>query len=361
MMHELEAPLYERARPLLANVDHHLSATAVVDGTCPGRIWVDDADTPRTALLSTPEAHVLAGQRPDADCAKALRRLITDVVYPKGRDEGWWFFDLSYPDESWQAMVADVVGVKYPVWTSRQYFVLRRLQVDWRQGLPQGFAMTRVDEDLLKQARLANAQRVQGWASNNFGSIPQFLKHGFGFCLVHDDQIVSWCMSDCVSGCRCEIGIHTAEAYRRRGFAVRTVAAAVEHCLATGLTHVGWHCSSTNSGSAATARAVGFEKARDLHAVQVWFNEFDSLLVNGNLCLLRDAQAEAAEWYERAFAEMEAGSADALASYLVTCGADRSRYYYKASCAHALAGDRTAAARNLSKAVDAGTDRWRLF
>jgi RimJ/RimL family protein N-acetyltransferase len=58
------------------------------------------------------------------------------------------------------------------------------------------------------------------------------------------DQIVSWYMSDCVAGNQAEIGIYTPPEYRRQG--IRTIAAAVEYCLNSGVESVGLHCNDDN-------------------------------------------------------------------------------------------------------------------
>jgi GNAT superfamily N-acetyltransferase len=361
MISELEATAFERVRPLLQEVQHNLTVAAVAEGTCPGRIWVDNAAAPRSALVSTPEGHFLVGQRPEGELAASLKELITDTIYARGRAEGWLCFPLHYPDPDWKPVIADLVAAKCPVWDHQQYFVLKHLRRDWRAGFPDGFSLQRVDRGLLERADLTNVQHLRGWATGNFGSLAGFLEHGFGFCITRGSEIVSWCLSDCVSGCCCEIGIHTAEGYRRQGLAARTVAAAVGHCLASGLTHVGWHCWSSNLASAATARAAGFEKVLDHYAVQVWFNEFDGLLVNGNLCLLQSRYADAAEWYEKAFAMAAMGAPDVEASAVIATAADWGRYYHKAACAWALAGNREAAVRCLDRAIDTGGDRWRLF
>ena len=101
---------------------------------------------------------------------------------------------------------------------------------------------------------------------NNWGSTADFLERGFGFVTIYDDEVVSWSLADCVGGDACEIGIRTAETFRRRGLATITVAAAVEYALSNGFAiaeAVGWHCPEDNYGSIGTAEKVGFEKERD--------------------------------------------------------------------------------------------------
>jgi RimJ/RimL family protein N-acetyltransferase len=96
----------------------------------------------------------------------------------------------------------------------------------------------------------------------NWGSIPDFMKMGIGFCTLHDKRIVSWSIADCKSGEACEIGIHTLEKYRRQGLASLTAAAAVDYALSSGFRQVGWHCGEYNLGSICVAEKVGFQLER---------------------------------------------------------------------------------------------------
>ena len=127
---ELGPRLYERVRPLLENMKHNLTVTAVVDGTCPGAIWADDAERPRRVLLSTPEGHFLTGEQLDPEGAASLRELLNERIYPRGREQGWAYFCLHYPNRGWQESVHGVVGAKYPVWDYQQYFVLKDPECD---------------------------------------------------------------------------------------------------------------------------------------------------------------------------------------------------------------------------------------
>jgi RimJ/RimL family protein N-acetyltransferase len=216
-----------------------------------------------------------------------------------------------------------------------------------------------VDAELLGQDALANIGDLREWAEENFGSRDAFLERGFGRCVVAGDTIASWCLSDCVSGHRCEIGIQTDAKYRRRGLATCAVAATVEHCLTQGLTEIGWHCASANTPSLATALAVGFEKVGELPYVMAAVYAPDGSLVHANQCLVRGEYREAADWYEKAFAALD-GEGDSK-SRVIRDRAARARYHYRAACACAMAGDSEAARNELEQAFNHGTERWTLL
>ena len=353
MIHSLDEKHYARALPILDGVEHALALNAVLEGTCPGEVHVDNPDAPRAVFASTPEGHYVVGDSMNEEFRASLQEFITSTVLPDGQAAGWWYFSLHYWPNGWRDALRAMFDPAHVVEESQKFYRLQRPSVDWREGMPSDCHMEHIDEPLLGRAELANVEKLQRWARSNFGSVEGFVKNGFGSCLVKDDDIVSWCMSDCVSGHRCEIGIHTDHRHRRRGLATLTTAATIEHCLSRGLTHVGWHCHTYNRPSAATAEKVGFQYVLDHRMYRVWFNEVDPLLVNGNIRLMRGEFARAAELYDRALCMAERAGPDPAGSRLLRDPRDAARHRYQAACAWALAGDERAARTSLGNAIDA--------
>jgi len=53
--------LYERVRTLFRPLLFHLASAAVLDGICPGRVFVDDPERPKAAFMVSPEGCYLVG------------------------------------------------------------------------------------------------------------------------------------------------------------------------------------------------------------------------------------------------------------------------------------------------------------
>jgi GNAT superfamily N-acetyltransferase len=85
----------------------------------------------------------------------------------------------------------------------------------------------------------ALAEQVGVLAS--WASISDFLANGIGFVLLEGDKITRVCKSAFTSSERVEIEVHTAEDYRRKGFAVLTASALIEECLRRGK-QPNWEC-----------------------------------------------------------------------------------------------------------------------
>jgi RimJ/RimL family protein N-acetyltransferase len=263
MIRELELQHSERVRSLFQGLDYQLVTAAVIDGTGPGKIWVDDIDTPTTALLASAEGYCLAGYEDNSAVNRALNDLFTGIMGRGGltRTDGE-ALTLVCDKDTWESKLDVVLRGRPPIREPRRHYLFDRQQVDWCASIPAGFGVKPIDGALLDQPGLAIPDHVTGWISANWGTTEHFLQTGFGFCTVHGEQLVCWCLADCVSGDACEIGIRTHPDYRRRGLATLTVAATVDYCLARGLKTIGWHCHEDNRGSQRVAEGVGFKMER---------------------------------------------------------------------------------------------------
>jgi hypothetical protein len=254
---------FDVLRPLIVDMKHHLSVHALVEGTMPGWAYVDDPQNPRSAFAYNNEGWYLIGNAQNQPFNSWLRTFLCDQILPDVRLRGE-DIPLHFHPGDWQQAAAEILpGLVYKV-DYQQYFRFTGPLFVASDDLPAGCTLRPVDAALLaKQEQSPISRRLIAWAEGGFGSVEAFLEVGIGMCLERDEQIVCWCMPDCAAGDWCEIGIHTLESERRKGFAARTVAATVEGCIARGYRHIGWHCWSGNEASARLAQKVGFTKALD--------------------------------------------------------------------------------------------------
>lgn len=320
MIYELAAVDYARVRPLVAGVAHHLSIQAVIEGTIAGRIWVDNVLAPQATFVLTPEGQYLAGTPANPGFNQAL----AELLLPSPRA------NLTYYPETWEPFFAAVLTCKFARKYLRRYYTLRRfLLPDWRDRIPLGYEMARVDARLLDRKDLANLGDIQ----ERIAEWTDFARDGFGFCLVHGDTIVSHCIADCVSGRACELGVGTHGDYRRQGLGTLTVAATVEYCLAHNLPIIGWHCLANNRGSQRVAEKVGFGLVGE-------YPQYANSPVAENPDDLAPTEWQAqAGFFEHAFEILNRHSA---------------MMAWRAAQARAVAGEHAAALTLLHRAADSG-------
>ena len=353
MIHELKKRDYTKVRPLFEELEWNLITSAVIEGTSPGRVYADRVEDPRTAFMCTVEGYYLAGYDNNDEFNTSLNKLIFTRIFAGDtvrKDET--DVAIGFNPDSWKDKMPIIFQGRIPLTTARRHYVCTELKVDhWRNNVPEGFQVQRIDEKLLRTPHLEIPEHVTGWMKTNWGSISDFMKKGFGFCTLHDKRIVSWSIADCVSGNACEIGIHTREDYRRQGLATLTAAAAVDYSLSSGFKYVGWHCGEYNLGSIGVAEKVGFKLERKYIQYYACSNAAHHLEEMAQANFRAKRYKEAIECYEKFFAtppeELPRWLREILPQELGT-------HYFRVAYAKAAIGEDNGALKYLEKAVDNG-------
>jgi RimJ/RimL family protein N-acetyltransferase len=261
MLFELETNAFDKVRPLFAGLDR-VAIHAIIEGNCPSRLFVNDAVEPTTAFTWNEFRYgYLAGDANDDAFNESLRQLLAETLFPEAKDS----HDPSlvvYPHPgSWREKIGALVGdqLLYDLVRSTFSFAPARFQHhDWRDRVPPGFRVQRVDEALLAHS----GPEIVAAHGILWRSAQDFLEKGLGYCLLDGDEVVCTCFSAFAGGGRREIGVDTHPGYRRRGFATLTASAFMSHCLENGW-EPGWECWADNVASIELAGTLGFERGVD--------------------------------------------------------------------------------------------------
>ena len=241
----------KRERHVLKNLfqdyDWNYLVEAVLDGTM-GVAWANGERDPQVGVVGYPyiRLFVLAG----------------DPAHPAGKgfiagiDET---SALVLPSPGW----VDLLKQSHPdgiVERTRYAFSSESLDVDRLKKLasqvPAGYDLVPMQ---LKEARqLANEKsRFSEDHFLNFDSIDQFIKKGFGFCMMKGGEIVCAATTFVVCKRGIEIQINTREEYRGKGLATATAAQLMLYSLEVGL-DPSW--DAANEISARLAVKLGYSR-----------------------------------------------------------------------------------------------------
>lgn len=333
-MYELEPTEYDKVKPVFQTMKHHLAVNAIIEGVIPATVYVDKTDHPRSACTWVKHRFYVAGSEKNDIFTEGIKKLFTDTLYPQIEDGGVL---VLYYTGNWEDKIGRILKDKHPIKAQRHFYTFKKSKNDWRAVLPEGVTIQFVDKALLKR-NLKNIDTLTEEMCSERQSVKDFLDKSFGICLIHNDEIVGWCLSEYNSTNCCEIGIETVKPHRKRGFATITASALIEHALSTGVSHIGWHCYADNEPSVATARKVGFQKVMHYPVYLVWGSEVESLAQNGYFCFKRQQYEKALLWYEKA----------------ITRGADKAWVFWDAARAAAVQGYYDAAISYLNQAVNKG-------
>ncbi len=256
---------YTTVHPLFQGAYLTLMIDGVLAGNSNGEIWVDDPTHPQTALMwDNAYIFYLVGRADNLAFNHQLGELFTTQLAPSARKRGIDGFKIVYSQSAWE----NQMSVVFPSLTLTQHprvvYTLGELKLpDWQSQLPPGFTMRQIDQEMLENATLGNLPDLIQEIKECWPSQARFLTNGFGFCLVGNNAIICRCTAEYVSAGKCGIGIATAEAYRRQGFAALTASAFIEYCHAKQITPY-WDAWQRNIASVATAEKIG------LHEIQAY-------------------------------------------------------------------------------------------
>ncbi|KPJ63458.1 hypothetical protein AMJ44_14455 [candidate division WOR-1 bacterium DG_54_3] len=273
MIHKLIQKEYKKVHSLFAGPHLNLVIDAFVEGNSPGRIWVDDVVGPRTAFMwDKAHCYYLVGSAYNEKFNTELKKSIVKKIVPEAIEHNRFLFKVYYTSEVWESKIEAIFGTASPRKRERVLYTLQKLEIpEWRDKIPPGLCIRRIDGKLVKKTNLENIDDVLSEIESCWNSVDDFLRNGFGFCLMHDRVIACWCTAEYVSGKKCGIGIETAKEYRERGFAKLTTCAFVDYCISNNiLPH--WDSWKDNLPSIAVAEKIGFKKALDY---AVYFGRFN--------------------------------------------------------------------------------------
>ncbi len=251
---ELEPSLFEVVRPLLAGLSYGGSIVrSIVQGTHTGRIFVDRLPDPESALVwGRGGFHCVAGR---ADHG-AFNAGWCDLLFGTLETRSCWIFP--FPMGSWRPVLDGLLGQRSARKTMKSFRFREdryRASREGKESLPSGCQLRHLDRDLFVRA----GEELHPLIQRMWDAPERFASSGFGYCVLDaDSRLASVCYAAFVGGDEYEVGIMTAEQYRRRGFASAAARGFIDECLSR-QARPGWHCLTENEASCALARKLGFE------------------------------------------------------------------------------------------------------
>ena len=249
-------PAHQVSPPLRALFDVRqplaIRCFAVLDGSIRGQIWTDDLVQPTWGAVQEAAFDTLfLGGRPNASLVHAL---VASLRQEQGVALALW------PDHPYNQLLPPAPD--FDGWELE--FTDRPLGADPAPDLPVPEGCTLRPIDAIWFARC----RYRDYYTAYFGSAERTLEQGFGFCLVHDQELLSEAFAADAALGMIEIGTITGEAYRGRGYAAVTCAQLIRACEARGY-RTYWNCAKENRASAGLARRLGYQTEQEFRYV-VW-------------------------------------------------------------------------------------------
>jgi RimJ/RimL family protein N-acetyltransferase len=261
MITELTFDEYEKVKPFFPGLEYELLFSSLLEGNSLAQIYVDNQSKPKSVFLWDKANNVfyLSGDESNTHFNNKLSKILYNQIVPDLIPRRP-YFRLRTISSEWDQ--------KLPFLLSRTHlkkicFMFHShknvVELDWKERIPIGFTLKKIDENFLYSPRYKNIEFVQREILQMWSSINQFIKFGFGFSVVTKNRVTCLCTAEYLSKDKCGIGIETIQEYRNKGLATIAASAFVQHCQHKSINPY-WECNVENIASRRVAAKVGFVK-----------------------------------------------------------------------------------------------------
>ncbi|VXB15077.1 GNAT family N-acetyltransferase [Bacillus sp. 349Y] len=261
MIIELDGSEFHTCKGLI-NEQGHLEVKAVIERINPGRVFVDDPETPTTGLvwLGNHDGFFFIGSETNATFIQEINGFIDDVIGPEAKGQGVQSFIGIGHHERWEPVIMRLFGHRgLEVFQQKVYGLETEQLRDFEPvALEEGYRLVKLRRDLYENRNgvITNPDFLQSkilefWANPN-----DFFQEGMGYAVMHRDEVVSLCFSGFLAGDQHTIDIETLEEHQRKGLGLAVAHRVINEGLEQGLRPY-WDCMEINKPSNAIARRLG--------------------------------------------------------------------------------------------------------
>lgn len=220
-----------------------------------GEVYVDNIDTPTAAVLIVGSFVIVSG---DINSGGSDELLLNIPQYSL----------VVTNTEEWKNKIEKVYDGRYEKF-NRYSFIKDAKYLDYNyiksliSKLPAEYELRKIDEEITKTEFFI---KHSDDFTEQFESTDDFLKRGFGYCILHGEKAVCCATSYSIYDGGIEIEIDTDREYRRKGLATVASAALIIDCLDKGV-YPSW--DAANLTSIALAQKLGYvmDKAYDTYYI----------------------------------------------------------------------------------------------
>jgi hypothetical protein len=185
-----------------------------------GELWINNLEDPLMALYSIPGIHFLAGTPDSREIDQFLAKIPPKqgIFVPSQRE---WIQTL-------KKYFGDRLG-KFNRYALSASTLTKKNIRSLKKELPSEFCVLEVDLPILNQIK----DSIGFYIHLFFGNPEYFIAAGKGYCIKHNETIISIASSLIPFTRSLEIQIDTIDSqiYRRKGFATRVAVEIIEFCL----------------------------------------------------------------------------------------------------------------------------------
>ncbi len=261
MLKTINGKDYWKVKDYFKSINFNLVVESILNNNTIGQINVDDIENPNFSYIWTYTDSVLIGGKP-SDEAKILPDVLNRELIPEFKKYGLpgllIYVDMNSP---WKEKIPEFFGKDRISVLKRRFYTIDSKITSVNDEKVDEFKAKKIEE-VIDNKHLKNHKMLNGWIHSFWKDVDSFIKEGTGYCALEGNNIVSWCLTVYADKNKRELGLETANGFRRQGYATAVARETVKECIKHGY-KLHWHCREDNLASIALAEKLGFEKISD--------------------------------------------------------------------------------------------------
>ncbi|UII58385.1 GNAT family N-acetyltransferase (plasmid) [Cytobacillus spongiae] len=263
MISELEKSDYYKCRELIYEKGP-LEAEAVIEGSHPGRIFVDDIISPTSGFiwLGSNNGFIFIGNEANEEFNFELYVFFNTVIKLDAYKLGLTAFEAIGNHSKWNDTFKKVFGENMKAYNQRVYEFKK---TDYRKQnepvIEQGYEVIKITKDIIENKGYVSFENINFLRSKIlefWNSFEEFLEDGIGYIAVYKNEIVSVCFSGVVAGIVHGVDIETLKHHQGKKLGQKVAHLFVNELIDNNITPY-WDCMEINKPSVSFAENIGFK------------------------------------------------------------------------------------------------------
>ena len=269
-MIELPEKHYHKLSKYLDEIHfNHLFASAVIEGTVNGAVYVDDVIHPNSFyIVHRYGMSLLGGDFGNTEFNAAFREYALNSARTRTQHEwmqvfphGWnavlkelFGNKLIFPKDNTEGVTQSVVELN----TRVNFLFNRNIYLNNQEKINDPkIRIANTTMEIYDQMKGAVVPR-SFWRSS-----ADFIDKGISFTIYYDEKLAATAFSSFIAPGKLELGIETLTEFRGRGLAEKVCSSLIDYCLDRNLEPV-WACRLENTASYKLAKKLGFVAVLEL-------------------------------------------------------------------------------------------------
>ncbi|MBN9653186.1 GNAT family N-acetyltransferase [Halobacillus sp. GSS1] len=263
MIRELGQSEFHKCEKLV-NDEGHLEVKAVIQGNNPGRIFVDNQESPKTGMiwLGNHDGFFFIGDEENGAFNDHINDFLAQVIFPEAKKMKVHNFIAIGHHSRWEETLERVF--KYERMQKSNQNVYKMAEIDdINQNEPliyQDYKVVKINKELLDNTdnKIENVGFLRSKIKEFWSSPLEFFQKGEGYGIIYHNKVVSLCFSGFVAGKVHSIDVETLEEHQENKLGQKAAHNMVKECLRKGLIPY-WDCEVKNAPSNTIAKKLGLD------------------------------------------------------------------------------------------------------